>query len=165
MPLPFLFWTRPLSNFLLIVLTFPSPFPWILNESVGTFLDWKKHVSLPTQNSKFLLAENYCYKNSFCLCLKYLSCFGRPITKEQHGFQKKTPTITNLMGFTNFVAQFINSRRKDVLAIYTDITAVLDCVNDILLLNSSDRIYHTIPQSVISWFSYYLSGRVSRISF
>lgn len=56
------------------------------------------------------------------------------IVSEQHGFLPKRSTITNLLNFTNFVSEALESK-KQVDVVYTDFTKAFDRVNhDVLLL-------------------------------
>ena len=56
------------------------------------------------------------------------------IVSEQHGFLPKRSTITNLMNFTQFVSETLESK-KQVDIVYTDFTKAFNRVNhDVLFL-------------------------------
>lgn len=66
-------------------------------------------------------------------------------------------TVNNMLEFTNFVADSLNTR-KDVHPIFTDFSKAFDSINHSLLL---DKLWsYGFPTTILSRLRFYLNGRV-----
>lgn len=78
------------------------------------------------------------------------------ISAKQHGFVRNRSTLTNLLNFTEFVYNALDSSLS-VDVIYTDFTKAFDKVNHRILLSKLFKL--GFSGSVVSWFGSYLSNR------
>lgn len=85
----------------------------------------------------------------------------RYISISQHGFMAGRSTTTNLAVFTKFcISNFEKGIQIDT--IYTDFSKAFDRVPHELLLQKLSKIgFHS---EMLSWFRYYLTGRLSAVS-
>lgn len=78
------------------------------------------------------------------------------LSTSQHGFVNKRSTTTNLVEFTQFLANNIDNN-KQVDVVYTDFSKAFDTVDHSLLLRKLDRLGFSLP--LVSLFSSYLFKR------
>lgn len=81
----------------------------------------------------------------------------KPIISDcQHGFMKKSSTISNLMSFTNTVIRSIE-KRQQVDAVYIDFSKAFDKVSHELAITKLSRL--GLPSWIVRWLKSYLSNR------
>lgn len=81
---------------------------------------------------------------------------SKHIVVEQHGFTSRRSTVTNLVEFTNDLANNINSKQQTD-AVYTDFTKAFDSVNHTLLLHKISG--YGVCGPLFKLLTSYLSGR------
>lgn len=88
--------------------------------------------------------------------LKLYPIIQHNLIPEQHGFVKHKSTITNLMIYTNFLFNNMDSRAQTD-AIYTDFKKAFDRVDHELLLKKI--AFNGIRGCLLRWFCSYISNR------
>lgn len=78
------------------------------------------------------------------------------IANEQHGFMPKRSTSSNLVTYTTFILRAME-QRKQVDALYTDLSAAFDKINHKIAIAKLQRL--GFNGSLLSWLSSYLSKR------
>ena len=82
------------------------------------------------------------------------------IANEQHGFMPKRSTTSNLVAYTSFILRAMQ-QRKQVDALYTDLSAAFDKINHQIAIAKLQRI--GFSGSLLSWLGSYLSQREMRV--
>lgn len=84
------------------------------------------------------------------------------IDSKQHGFMKNKSTVTNLIEYTNFIANDLNLG-NEIHAVYTDFSKAFDTVNINILLKKLSS--YGIGGNLLKWFESYLRDRKLRVAF
>ena len=80
---------------------------------------------------------------------------------EQHGFQPKKSTFSNLACYTDFITSALNDK-CEVHSVYTDFSKAFDVVPHNLLLLKMSR-HFGIDGVALKWFTSYLTNRFQRV--
>lgn len=80
---------------------------------------------------------------------------------DQHGFQPKKSTTSNLVAFVNDVASALD-KKKEVHSIYTDFSKAFDLINHDLLINKI--MLMGVHGSLLRWCESYLRNRSQLVS-
>ena len=78
----------------------------------------------------------------------------------QHGFRQAKSTSTNLIQFTNDLANYANET-KSISIVYTDLRKAFDCIPHDLLLYKLDK--YGIRGKTKKWLQEFLSNRMQRV--
>ena len=78
----------------------------------------------------------------------------------QHGFRQAKSTSTNLIQFTNDIANYAKET-KYISIVYTDLRKVFDCVPHDLLLYKLEK--YGIKRKTNKWLQEFLSNRMQRV--
>lgn len=150
-------------------LSLALPFTCLFNQSLtrGTFPSlWKKSFVFPV-HKKGPKSDIKNYRGIAALCAGsklfelvvydfLLHHCSQYISSSQHGFTPKRSTNTNLVSYTNFLLREMHNR-KQVDAIYTDLSAAFDKINHQIAVAKFERI--GFGGSFLSWIRSYLTNR------
>ncbi|XP_038106380.1 uncharacterized protein LOC119766072 [Culex quinquefasciatus] len=78
------------------------------------------------------------------------------IAQEQHGFMAKRSTSSNLVTYSSFILRTMQ-KRKQIDAIYTDLSAAFDKLNHRIAVAKLERL--GFSGSLLEWLRSYLTGR------
>lgn len=84
------------------------------------------------------------------------------LSPHQHGFMKNRSTVTNLLGYTNFLAETLGNC-GEVHSIYTDFSKAFDTVDFGILISKLHSF--GVRGMLLDWFKTYLTHRVSVVAF
>lgn len=84
------------------------------------------------------------------------------LSPNQHGFMRNRSTVTNLLGYTNFIAKTLG-KGGEVHAIYTDFSKAFDTVDFDILISKLHSF--GIRGTILDWFKTYLMHRTSMVAF
>ena len=94
------------------------------------------------------------------VCSKVTPLLRNVLVEEQHGFFQRRSTITNLIGYVNFIINAIG-KGSEVHAIYTDFSKAFDKVNHYILIQKLQA--YGIAGNLLEWFKSYLSERTQQV--
>lgn len=150
-----------------------NPLVFLFNLSLSTcvFPDkWKEAivVAIPkkgnttdiSQQRPISLLNNFSKLFDILLHLKLSKHFSLQLSPFQHGFVPRRSTVTNLLGFTQFVSDSLD-KQGQVDCIYTDFEKAFDRVNHDILLR---KLYLSgLSIQLVAFFCSYLSSRSMRV--
>ncbi|CAK1598938.1 unnamed protein product [Parnassius mnemosyne] len=88
------------------------------------------------------------------------SILKNTLLEEQHGFVNGRSTLTNLLVFTNFIFNSLDSKSQ-IETVYTDFKKAFDKVDHLLLLKKIS--YNGIKGNLLRWFASYLQNRIQSV--
>ena len=150
-----------------------APLSTIFTTSINTGVfptQWKKSFVFPIhKKGSKLEISNYRGISSLCATSKLLELIvldflthnrQNYIDDTQHGFVKHRSTTTNLLWYSSFLTRTLQER-KQVDAIYTDLSAAFDKLDHQIAVAKLERL--GFSGSLLNWLSSYLTGRVMTV--
>lgn len=146
-----------------------QPLTAIFNESLetGSFPDKWKRYSVTPIFKKGARSDIKNYRDiaklqtiakffEHCVNIHLTKLVYSNISPHQHGFMKYRSTTTNLMDFTHYALNGLNSCGQ-IDVIYTDFSKAFDRVNHKILMHKLSTF--EIPSNLLVWIGSYLSNR------